>query len=80
MREWIDSQPTATRDLMSGLLHLQRPSEIQPEIAPLLEQVLLKGLRLQIDQSNKIAVGPGFESFAEWFQTLIALSRETPIV
>jgi hypothetical protein len=76
VHEWINTQLPATRLLLSALSHLQRPAHLQPQIAPALEHVLLKALRLQLNSANKIVVGPGFESFTECFETLSPMSRE----
>jgi len=81
VREWIGAQAPAARLLLSPLLHLPRPSDLQPGISPILEQVLLKGLRMRIDPAtNEVVIGPGFESFAQWFQILTAMPREIPVV
>ncbi len=49
---------------VSKLLQLRNPSEINSKISPTLGHLLLKLLRLKINEKNRLALDDGFESFA----------------
>jgi len=47
------------------LLHLRRPASIKPGLDSSVEDLLLKALRLKINDQNQLDDAPGFKSFAE---------------
>jgi serine/threonine protein kinase len=55
------------------LLSLKRPTEIRPGLKKDMEDFLLKGLRLRINENNLLDETKGFASFAAFHQQIMAL-------
>jgi len=70
VQRWIDSHPQPTRTFLEPLLALERPSTSQPDMPPLLEQVLLKGLRMSLSSDGKIVAGNGYANWKEFEQDI----------
>ncbi|MFN8657779.1 MAG: hypothetical protein U0105_15675 [Candidatus Obscuribacterales bacterium] len=66
VRDWAKRYENVGQYFLSPIVNIRRPAEIVADMPPHLEQVLLKGLRLQIGANGLIETGPGFESFPEW--------------
>ncbi len=66
VRAWAKRYENVGQYFLSPIVNIRRPAEIVADMPPHLEQVLLKGLRLQIGANGLIETGPGFESFPEW--------------
>lgn len=73
VHKWVRSYENVGQYFLSPLLNLRRPIELNPDIAPDLENVLLQGLRLQLSETGLIERGPGFESFEQWRTALAKL-------
>lgn len=73
VRQWVRRYENVGQHFLSPILQLQRPTTIKPDMPPSLEQVLLKGLRLQVGAAGLIEVGSGFEDFDQWRDALQGL-------
>lgn len=70
VRAWAKRYENVGQYFLSPLRNIRRPAELVPGMPPHLEQVLLKGMRLQVGVNGLIETGPGFESFSEWQDAL----------
>lgn len=76
VHDWIGSANQSSVVILAPLLALKRPSTICPDMPPLLEQVLLKGLRLQLTSTGSITTAKGYDNWTEWMEDIAALKRE----
>ena len=72
--KWVRHKELVGQYYLTPILEAGRPSQMQPDLPPIVEEVLLKALRLQIRADNKIDRGAGFESFAALAHALDRLS------
>jgi len=75
VRTWVSLMDPSCRPFIDPILQLPRPSSIKPEIPPLLEEVVLKGLRLTIADSGLIEKGDGYMTWDDWLMDLKSLSE-----
>jgi serine/threonine protein kinase len=68
--QYVKEQENEGRFYSSRILGLRRPSAIRPGMPKEIEDLLLRGMRLQIDANGKIDRGEGFNSFAEIAESL----------
>lgn len=73
VRAWVALMDPSCRPFIEPILQLSRPSTVKPEIPPLLEEVVLKGLRLTIADNGLIEKGDGYLTWEDWLTDLKAL-------
>ena len=70
LQSWVQSYENVGQYFLSPILRLRRPSELVPGIPPEVEQVLLTGMRLSLDQTGRLERAPGFQRFTDLAESL----------
>lgn len=76
VHDWISSAHQGCKAILAPLLSLKRPSTIRADMPPVLEKVLLKGLRLQLNSTGSITTAKGYENWNEWMEDIEKLQRK----
>lgn len=75
LAQWVETYQAAGQYFLSPILRLRRPSELIPEVSPLMETFLLQALKLKINEQDQLDRAPGFRDFAEIENALLVLKE-----
>ncbi len=72
LRRWIERQEMLGKFFTTPLLTTRLPSEIHPDVDAATEKLLLKSVRLGLNNQNRLEREAGFKSFKEFIDALKA--------
>ncbi len=75
LTDWVEEYQSVGQHFLSPIVRLRRPSDILPNVSPLLEILLLKALQLKVNDDNLLDREEGFATFTELANALLELQE-----
>lgn len=72
-QELVYFRQSLLQESLMPLLYLKRPSLLRNDLTPIMEEIMLKALRLKLADDGLLHTDPGFADFEEFSQALNAL-------
>lgn len=75
-QELVYFRQSLLQESLTPLLHLKRPSQLRSDLTAEMEEVILKGLRIRLDDDGLLHTDPGFVDFSEFSHALNTLRAQ----